>query len=314
MDVILHLGAHRTATASFRDTLRRNSDALNQAGVGVWGPCRTGRGLLAGTLPRPGTDATRAARRATGRMRLALHQTAATGISTLLISDETMIGAARTNIRARTLYPDIGLRMARIAQTFDGRISRVVLNIRAQDLWWSSAIACDVARGAPVPGYQALSAIARSRRSWRDVITDLACALPQADLRILPFERFAGRSDAILNAGAGCAAPLPAQGQRLNRAPDAAALHALLAERGTPGNFPDGATGRWTPFTPDQSVHLRAAYAADLAWLAAGADGLATLTQDPGRTRAGQTLPCAPQKEGQDHDRQKGRLAHPGRG
>ncbi|WP_339772350.1 hypothetical protein [uncultured Pseudosulfitobacter sp.] len=314
MDVILHLGAHRTATASFRDALRRNGDALKQAGVGVWGPCRMGRGLLAGILPQPGTDAPRAARRATGRMRLALRQTAATGVATLIISDETMIGAVRTNIRARSLYPDIGLRMARVAQTFDGRISRVVLNIRAQDLWWSSAIACDVARGATMPDYQALNTIAQSRRSWRDVITDLACALPQADLRILPFERFAGRSDAILNAGAGCIAPLPAQGQRLNRAPDAASLRGILAERGTAHTIPDGATGRWTPFTPDQSAHLRAAYASDLAWLAAGAEGLATLTQDPGRTRAGQTLPCAPQKEGQDHDRQKGRLAHSGRG
>ncbi len=314
MDVILHLGAHRTAAASFRDALRRNGDALKQARVGVWGPERTGRGLLAGALFHPSSNTARTARRATGRMRLALNQTAATGIATLIVSDETMIGAVRSNIRARSLYPDLGLRMARVAQTFDGRISRVLLNIRAQDLWWSSAIASDVARGAPVPGYQALNAIAQCRRSWRDVITELACAIPNADLRILPFERFAGRSDAILNAGAGCTATLPTQGHRLNRAPDAATLRSLLNERGTAHTIPDGATGRWTPFTPDQSAHLRAAYASDLAWLAAGADGLATLTQDPGRTRAGQTLPCAPQREGQDHDRQKGRLAHPGRG
>lgn len=309
MDVILHLGAHRTGSTSFQDALRRNGERLGAAGIGFWGPRRTRSGLLAGALPQPGLDPVRAARRARGRMRLQLAQTAASGVQSLLISDENMIGTVRANIRARSLYPDIGERMARYAQVFDGRVTRIVLNIRALDLWWSSAIAYGVSRGVSLPGHQALNTIAQSRRSWRDVITDLACAVPDVDLRILPFERFAGRAGAIMTAGAGCDVTLPASDVWLNRAPDAAALRALLAERGTDATLVCGdqsQTGRWPPFTPDQSATLRAAYADDLAWLAAGADGLASLTQDPERTRAGQTLPFAPQTQGHEHDRQKG--------
>lgn len=311
MDVILHLGAHRTGSTSFQDALRRNADSLTGAGIGFWGPRRTRSGLFSGALPQPGSDPVRAARRARGRMQLHLNKTAASGVKTLLISDENLIGSVRANMRARGLYPDIGQRMARYAQLFDGRVTRIVLSLRAQDLWWSSAIAYGIGRGAPVPQYQALNRIAQARRNWRDVITDLACAVPDADLRILPFERFAGRANAILTAGAGCDAALPTQGDWLNRAPDAPALRALVGERGGPTHTITG-HGRWTPFTPEQSAHLRAAYADDLAWLAAGADGLATLTQDPERTRAGQTLPFAPQTKGHRHDRPKGRLAHSG--
>ncbi|ASM71493.1 hypothetical protein SULPSESMR1_00661 [Pseudosulfitobacter pseudonitzschiae] len=319
MDVILHLGAHRTGSTSFQDALRRNAGRLADASVGFWGPRRTRGGLLSGALPQPGFDPVRATRRAKGRVRMQLDQTAASGLSALLISDENMIGSVRSNIRNRTLYADIGDRMARYAQVFDGRITRIVLNIRALDLWWSSAIAYGVSRGAPVPDYQALNRIAQARRSWRDVITDLACAMPHVDLRILPFEVFAGRTGAILDAGAGCTVALPAQGDWLNRSPDVAALRDLLAARGGIAAQAVTGSGRWTPFTPEHSAALRAAYADDLAWLAAGADGLASLTQDPERTRAGQTLPCVPQTEGHDYDRQKGDrqksgLAHSGRG
>lgn len=315
MDVILHLGAHRTGSTSFQDTLRRNPDRLSEAGIGFWGPRRTRGGLLAGALPQPGIDPARGGRRARGRVRLQLAKSAASGTQALLISDENMIGSVRANMRARTLYPDIGTRMARYAQVFDGRVTRIVLTVRALDLWWSSAIAYGVSRGALLPDLQAVAHIAQSRRSWRDAITDLACAMPDADLHVLPFERFAGRAGAIMAAGAGCPVSLPACDTWLNRAPDAATLRRLLAERGTDDTLTAGTQpdmGRWTPFTARQSANLRAAYADDLAWLDAGADGLATLTQDPERTRAGQTLPFAPQTEGHEHDRQKGRLARSG--
>lgn len=44
MDVILHIGAQRTATTSFQAYMRANSADLSAQGIGYWGPHRTRRG------------------------------------------------------------------------------------------------------------------------------------------------------------------------------------------------------------------------------------------------------------------------------
>lgn len=46
MDIILHLGAHRTASTSFQRYMRSVSDALAAGGTGFWGPGRTRKGLF----------------------------------------------------------------------------------------------------------------------------------------------------------------------------------------------------------------------------------------------------------------------------
>ena len=60
MDIILHLGAHRTATTSFQHYLRANAAGLGAAGIGVWGPETTRDGLLAGVIPPRGSRPARA--------------------------------------------------------------------------------------------------------------------------------------------------------------------------------------------------------------------------------------------------------------
>ena len=61
-------------------------------------------------------------------------RTAQSGVRKLLVSDENMIGTVRHNLRKRALYPAIGERMAYFAQAFDGRLKRVVLNIRSHEI------------------------------------------------------------------------------------------------------------------------------------------------------------------------------------
>ena len=51
------------------------------------------------------------------------------------------------------------------------------------------------------------------------------------------------------------------------------------------------AAGRWRPFDDAQTAYLREAYADDIMWLAAGADGLASLAQDPEKQAAGTNPP-----------------------
>ncbi|MEX0312355.1 MAG: hypothetical protein AB3N17_19155 [Tateyamaria sp.] len=311
MKVVLHIGAHRTGTTSFQAYLRQNSPYLETERVGFWGPMRTRKGLFAGIQPVPGLGR-HAAKRARGRIALQLDRAQTRGINTLIVSDENMLGTMRRNTRSHSLYQDVGERMARFAAAFDGRIDTVLLTVRALDHYWSSLCAYSVARGYAVPNCEKLSRIATSWRSWRDVVADLACAVPEARVLVVPFERTAGRPDVLFEQATGLDAPETASETWLNRSPSARALRNLLAERGEdPTLLPDH-DGRWTPFDTKQRAALRETYLDDIHWLTAGADGLATLIEDTDHARAGQTLPRGSRTRGQAHDIEERRLAGPG--
>lgn len=314
MDVILHLGAHRTATTSFQHYLRGQGPWLAARGIGYWGPLRTRRSVLPGLFPGRGAGWRGDARRAEGRVRMLTARAEARGLSQLLVSDENMLGSCQQCLRTGQLYPAAGERLARLGAAFGGRLARVVLTLRSPDHWWASAAALAVARGHAVPGVAARARIARGARSWRGVIEDLACALPQVEIRVRPFERAPGRPELLLACLTGAqAAPAPARPIWRNRAPELGRLRALTLEAGGDpaalGPGPDGA--RYQPFTAAQGAALRAAYAEDLCWLDAGAGGLATLTEETPQHRAGPSLPPGQMTEGHDHDQGQGQLALP---
>jgi hypothetical protein len=322
MDIILHLGAHRTGSTSFQHYLRGNRARLMADGTALWEPGMLRRGVFDGLFAAPrlinGRDLQR---RAMGRVRLLAEQAMRAGAERLLVSEENMIGAPRACLRAAMLYPAMGERMACLDAAFRGGITRVILCTRAQDLWWSSVAAYGVGRGHEVPGQQRIDAMAQATRTWRDVITDLSCALPHAEIRILPFEQFAGQADKVLAQATDRPAPQAHAESWLNRSPDVVMLRKTIVQNGMaadalPAHL-QAEEGRWNPFNAAQADALRAAYADDMMWLAAGADGLATLTEDPSRTRAGHSLPAGALTKGHDHDRQtdprfQGRLAQTG--
>jgi hypothetical protein len=322
MDIILHLGAHRTGSTSFQHYLRSNRARLAEDGTTVWEPHMLRTGLFNGLFARPQmVNGRELQRRAMGRVQLHTAQAERAGAERLVISEENMIGAPRACLRAGRLYPAIGERLARLNAAFEGRITRVVMNIRAQDLWWSSVAAFGVGRGHSVPDPARITAFTAAPRTWRDVITDMACALPDAEVRILPFEQFAGQSDKAMALATDRPAPPNHAKAWLNRSPDVAMLRGAMAEYGmTADALPDHlaqAEGRWNPFTALQAANLREAYADDMMWLTAGADGLATLTEDPSRTEAGFSLPAGALTKGQSHDehtntRFQGRMAQTG--
>lgn len=257
------------------------------------------------------------ARRAEGRVQMNLAQCRRAQVQHLLVSDENFAGTMRECIRTKTLYPAIGDRLSRIGTAFGQDVSRIVLSVRALDLWWASAAAFTVARGHPVPNALAFEMMAHGPRSWRDVITDISCAVPQAQIIITPFEQFAGQPEAVFGLATGRAAPANTSHHWRNRTPHLPALRQILAEQESPSDIlPDG-SGRWQPFTPAQAAALRETYADDMHWLIAGADGLATLATDPTRTRttqkgAGSPLHAGILTEGTSHDSRQENLARSG--
>ena len=310
MKVILHIGAHRTGTTSFQSYMREQSGTLQGQGVGFWGPARTRKGLFAGIQPVPGLAGT-AAQRARGRIQLQLARARQNGTHTLVVSDENMMGSVRRNLRSRTLYADVGERFSRYVCAFDGTVDTVVLTVRALDHYWASAAAYGVARGHGVPDPDCAMQIALAARTWRDVITDVACAAPGARIIVAPFETAAARPDTMLTLAAGTQAPVDHAADRLNRAPSADDLRAILVDRGEDPDQIAAGAGRWTPFDIAARAALREAYADDMLWLVAGADGLATLTEELDHTRAGQTPPHGPLTRGRGHDKQERRMAEP---
>lgn len=311
MEIVLHLGAHRTASTSFQHYLRRNAEALSGLGIGSWGPEVTRDGVLAGVIPINGADsASSQMERARGRIALRLQGARARGLRQLLISDENMIGAARRALRDGRLYAAIGERMARFVHGFDGQVRRVVLCIRAQDAWWASVLAYGVARGHRLPRPEDLDRLVTVNRHWREVITDLACALPGVEILVLPHEIYAGLPEEKLRVMTGVDAP-PARAARdwLNRGPDLSVLRrAVDARGGDVRRLPEG-DGRWQPFDQDQRQALQEAYANDLTWLRAGAEGLARLTEETGPVMAERHPPTGQTKRGQGHGPDQRRLA-----
>ena len=302
MDVILHLGAHRTGTTTFQHFVRGHARTLEANGIGFWGPGRTRKSVFPGMFHN---IPPRAPHRADGRVRLLTARAEARGISKLLVSDENMLGTCTYGFRHATLYPAVGERMARIAAAFGGRVSRVVLSIRAQDLWWASASALTAARGHKIHDAAKYARIAQNTRSWRDVITDLARAVPGADIRIMPFENFAGRPERMLQEAVDLRLPGKPQMLWLNRSLPLNDLRGVLADQGSDPTLLPRGQGRWQPFTTAQAAVLREHYSDDLHWLTAGADGLATLTEDEIRKRAGPSLPPAQETKGHGHEQRQ---------
>ena len=307
MDVILHIGAHRCASTSFRNYLRLNHASLTRQGMGFWGTRRTRAGLFHGILPKqfvPGDSY----RRAVGRVRMNLERSAGRGLGTLLVSDENMLGTIRENVRLGELYCGAGERLARFNEAFDGRIRHVMLNIRSHETYWASALGFGLTRGQNVPAPAAFDRLARLPRTWRDVVTDVACAIPDATIWVAPFETFAGRPEAQLSAIAGINAPMAHARERLNATPHLPQLRDLGRALAQDWQLPKG-DGRWQPFAPTQIADLREAYGDDLMWLAGGAEGLARLMPDPDKKKAAKSPPKTDMTRGRRNGQQERHMA-----
>ncbi|MBY6138844.1 hypothetical protein KUV26_05280 [Leisingera daeponensis] len=304
MKVILHTGAHRCATTSFQEYMRHNAQALEKQGIGFWGPYRTRNGLFHGIQPGPAPVSGRdLVQRARGRLQIQMAASRENGTHKLLVSEENMIGSVRQNLRLGDLYGGVGERMARFYQAFGGAVTDVALSIRSLDSYWTSALAYAVARGHKLPSETSLDRLAQSPRSWRDVITDIAAAMPDARLHVLPFETFGSRPEAALAALTGAEAPRAHARVRLNASLCLQDLRAGLPSSAA-AELPEGA-GRWRPFNDAQAASLREAYADDMMWLAAGADGLAALAHDPDKPAAGQNPPHTRLTRGRPDDKQR---------
>lgn len=302
MDVILHLGAHRTATASFQAFLRANHVPLARAGLTCWTPTRTRDGLLAGLVRDPALitiEDERKAARSIGRIRIEVERLARAEQTALLISDANILGCMANNLADMRLYPLLRERLMRFVPAFDGRALRIGLCVRSFDEYWASVLAYYLPRGGSVPDQDLLDCLTTQPRRWRTLVRRIAVVFPDAQIVVWPFERFAGQPRRQLAAlWDGNASSLTGSMDDAacwrNRANNLAALNAVLALRGERPlrRGPLDANARWMPFSEDQLAVLRADYRRDIAWFKSGAEGLATFIDGrPTRAMATHNLP-----------------------
>lgn len=307
MDVILHLGAHATASTSFQHYMRSSLPRLASQGVGLWTPSDE---VDAAGPNTSGLTPDQQLIQARDRVVANLDHAQAQGVQKLVISDANVIGTPQQLLREGRLYSGIGERMARYTEVFGGRLTRIILSIRSQHHFWSSIASQAVAEGHCLPTVQELAQVASHQRGWRDVITDLACAVSGTDIQIHPFEVFGSLPEHALSAMTGVQNP-PTKNARewLNRSPGRSELRAILTKRGEDPDLVPVGDGRWQPFDRDQTRMLREAYADDLFWLRAGASGLAKFIEVTGPAKAGKHPPGGDTRRGQDDGKDDRRLA-----
>lgn len=312
MDIILHIGAHRTGTTHFQRYMRSSEDALSEQGVRFWGPSRTRKGLFTGIYAH--LDDHRATEAPDPTIAECLAQEKAGAVQKLVVSDENMMGSVRRNIREGQLYPDAGRHVAGFAKAFGGDVSTLLVSVRSLDTYWCSALAYGVERGIPVMDRQGRHALAQDRRGWRDVIAEIARALPNVRVKVACFETYKGRPDSLLHDACGFGAPLCEDRKPVNPSPQLPDLRRALHAKGQDTKTLPFGMGRWNPFSNEEHAALRETYADDMMWLMAGADGLATLIEDRSRTKAGPNLLSAAHEKGQFDEFEERRMARPGNG
>lgn len=313
MDVILHIGAHRTASTSFQTYLRQNHAALAAHGTGFWGPLRLRKGVFHGVIPDPQLGIAKTAfLRAQGRLALQLARSGNQGLSQIIVSDENMLGLMRRNITSQTLYHDAGERIARYVAAFGGAVKMIHISIRCQSSYWPSALSFCIPRGICVPHAARIQAIATQPRDWRDVITDAAAAAPGVPIFVSTYEQFGGRPDALLRYLTDQSAPPRGKQIWRNQRPTVQSLMRLPLNAQDRARLSAGTrAGRWDPFTRPQRIALQERYADDLFWLRAGADGLAHFLEDPKPSKTGYPAQLGFVNKGQRYDTRQ-RLARPG--
>lgn len=281
MDIYLHLGAHRSANQTFHQFLETNKVALAHAGIVVWSPKRTRDGLMRGLTRAPEKitmEDERQGIRSIGRMRAALEQLEREGVRAVLISDPNLLGDMQDNLSQTTLYPLVNERLMRLQPVFADRPLRVGLTMRSYEDYWTSVAAFGMALGRDAPNDDMLDFLTTHPRHWRHVVRDIAVAFAHAQVFVWPFERMAGRPQDMLQALCGNhITTLTISNDWLGRGED---LRQLNRSRLLLGQPPLGTTtpdhgARWMPFSREHQRVLRAEYRQDIAWLDAGAQGLA---------------------------------------
>lgn len=280
LQVILHIGAHRTGTTTLQQAIQKNQYNLRQNGLTYWGPRTTRGGIFSGLLRRAEVyeeaDTIQMVKRNSGAIRMEMDRLQRQKQRSLLISEENIMGSMRNNLRDQVLYPGLRRRLVRFADIFGAHCGRVALTIRPYQDYWSSTMAYAIPAGHRAPDQHDLEQLTHQKRGWRQVIGDVSAAFPKAEIMVWEFDRFIGKSGTLFQMlTRGLRGPLRFQPfvEHHNASVHCAALRGVLLDRGDHAAAVRirAGDGRYMPFDTAQTAQMSARYQEDVNWLRFGA-------------------------------------------
>ena len=199
MELVLHLGAHRTGSTAIAEAFRLSGDAVKDMGVTLRRPNRLRKiphfqdvGRL--TLAAQGGDAEARAKLDSVAVWLAkdLRQSEKAGRSVMLYSEENILGFMEDNLARGTLYHDLPARLAAYAPLLPAYPARIGIGLRSYDSLWLSSYAY-ILMHRNQPGFMTLrDRMVENRRGWVDVLTEIRAAWPGAELVVWRQEDLSG--------------------------------------------------------------------------------------------------------------------------
>ncbi|KCV81645.1 hypothetical protein ATO10_12052 [Actibacterium atlanticum] len=293
MDLILHLGAHRTGSTTFEKTLSKNAAVLRAEGTGVWTPAKVrqieGFSSICGRqeqLAKGDSRSVLEAAIARGALQDRLNQAQESGLKTLLISEENMLGTMQRNLTILQLYDNAAWRLKTYADYFDRAPKRVVMGLRSYSSYWRSAYIFAL-RKRPETLFSNISyELATQPLGWCDLVQGVRKAFPEAEICLWTQEGFRNKELGIIAKALGRqnADGLEALNREANIGLGVADIPYIFRARRHKAEIADKeldrhiqrnrARGVVLPepamFTQDQDALMDAKYAEDIAKLRAG--------------------------------------------
>lgn len=283
MDVILHIGAHRTATKTMAEYFTAHQMEAQEQGLAFWGSDKKRRGLFAGLCASKNSimpDTPRQRDRAVQRINMELDRLEKSGVQQLIVSEPAMIGSMMQNVQQGRLYPNAQPRLERFFDAFGARCQQIAFSVRSYESYWESALSYAIPRGFSAPSEDDIDRLVTQPRRWKTVITEGIKAFPQAEAVVWPFEALAGHPDRQLALMTGAVFENKRETRpRSNTSRPREAILKELQERDAPQ--PE----RWPPFSPHHSESFRAQYHDDLKWLKSGEIPKITYSETVGKHR-----------------------------
>ena len=281
--ILLHIGAHKTATTYLQTRLFRNANTLRQFQVGYVGleRFRDAQAKAGGVRRAEPFWAIHRRIALARRLGALIAEEADQGVRRLVLSDENLLGNLSDISSGTAFYPRAGQRIRAILHSLRRYEVEVVLSIRSYDTFHVSAWSHLVGRS----GYSPFSSdpadkLSSDGRGWSHVVRDLSRSAPDIPLHIWQYEKLQDQELQILQllVGDEAAETLEPIGSRHMQGLSVEAVDHLQARhlaneqisaeevRQTSRQFRKSkGYAAWSPWTPSQWDALRNRYASDLA-------------------------------------------------
>lgn len=198
LEVVVHFGAHKTATTFLQRFLKNHQGDLRRSGVGYvpLDVCRESITPFVAKIAR-GPEGARSASADVGGMWRAISEVAGQADSPgepfrrLVISDENLAGPALAILNKKVLYPSAANRLRILANQFPG--ARVKLMVCIRDYAdFIPSVYCEVLRRHRLAPLEKMLDKGRDVfLSWPSYLLDIAADIPECEVQFWRYEEFA---------------------------------------------------------------------------------------------------------------------------